>query len=279
MLKLSRVAWAACVVLAACPCAPLVSPLRAAEPSRPDWWPTTTPWSPCRHRRRSRSSRWGDDGQAGRALPGLVMEPGGPSNSANGRGCTIRSSTSSISSGRRQERLLLRRWRNGRVRGPGLPRRPPARSQWELPFYRVEKGRGQQGRLMWFGTDAFYRDDNPLRLKNYRQFHLQPWTLPDGSRVKSPYELGLVDFEGRLQPWEYSEVSRIAGDCQGPRAGGLLGRRPRPEPPQFAAAWAASAATITPTLAAGGLRSQPGDDARHSSRPSCTSITISTTRG
>lgn len=74
-------------------------------------------------------------------------------------------------------------------------------SQWELRFYR-----GDPGRLLWFGKDAFYQDNPPLRLKNYKAFGLPAWTLPDGSRVKSVYELAQMSFAGQLRPWEYSSV-------------------------------------------------------------------------
>ena len=63
-------------------------------------------------------------------------------------------------------------------------------NQWQLCFYR-----GETGRLMWFGKNGFYQDANPLDLKNYRGFGLPAWTLPNGSRVKSVYDLLLNVLE------------------------------------------------------------------------------------
>ncbi len=75
------------------------------------------------------------------------------------------------------------------------------RSQWELRFYRHEPGR-----LMWFGKDAFYRDEDPLRLKNYRGFGLPPWRLPDGTRPKTVYDLAQHTLDGVRDRWTYSGV-------------------------------------------------------------------------
>lgn len=80
------------------------------------------------------------------------------------------------------------------------------RNQWELVFYR-----GETGELTWFGKDGFYRDENPLRLKKYRDFGLPPWTFPDGSRPSTLYDLARISFEGRREAWDYSSV-RVSPD-------------------------------------------------------------------
>ena len=59
---------------------------------------------------------------------------------------------------------------------------------------------------MWFGKDGFYRDDNPLDLKNYRDFGLPQWTLPSGKPVRSVFELAGTSFDGKRDAWDYSHV-------------------------------------------------------------------------
>jgi hypothetical protein len=100
-------------------------------------------------------------------------------------------------------------------------------NQWELRFYRDEPGE-----LMWFGKDAFYRDRNPLRLKNYRDFGLPPWTLPDGSRVTSVYQLARTSFDGRLQRWDYSQVRAPERVAKALNIDAFLARGPDPVPPE-----------------------------------------------
>lgn len=75
-------------------------------------------------------------------------------------------------------------------------------NQWELCFYR-----GEAGQLMWFGKDGFYRDDNPLDLKNYRVFGLPQWTLPNGKPVRSVFELARTSIDGKRDAWDYSHVT------------------------------------------------------------------------
>ncbi len=75
-------------------------------------------------------------------------------------------------------------------------------NQWQLCFYR-----GAAGRLMWFGKNGFYRDANPLDLKNYREFKLPAWTRPDGTRVRSVFDLARMSFDGKRDAWDYSHVS------------------------------------------------------------------------
>ncbi len=74
-------------------------------------------------------------------------------------------------------------------------------NQWELCFYR-----GHPGQLAWFGKDGFYRDQNPFKLKNYRDFGLPPWTMPDGTRPESLYDFARTSLEGKRDPWDQSSV-------------------------------------------------------------------------
>jgi hypothetical protein len=74
-------------------------------------------------------------------------------------------------------------------------------NQWELRFYR-----GEPGQLTWFGKDGFYRDENPFKLKNYADFGLPPWTMPDGTRPESLYDFARTSLEGKRDPWDHSSV-------------------------------------------------------------------------
>ena len=76
-------------------------------------------------------------------------------------------------------------------------------NQWELPFYR-----GEKGALMWFGINGFYSDSTalPLDLKNYKQMGLPSWTLPDGKRPATLYDLAATSFEGKRDRWDHSGV-------------------------------------------------------------------------
>lgn len=75
-------------------------------------------------------------------------------------------------------------------------------SQWELPFYR-----GEPGQLMWFGDDGFYHDDHLLGLKNYQDYGLPAWKMPDGTRPASVFDFSILSLEGKHQPWVYSSVN------------------------------------------------------------------------
>jgi len=126
------------------------------------------------------------------------------------------------------------------------------RSQWELRFYRNEPGR-----LMWFGKDAFYQDENPLRLradprtdtggpggqeittpqegrepalKNYRDFGLTPWRLPDGTRPKRVYDLAQWSLAGKRDRWEYSGVRVSPETAKTLRIDEFLAAGPDPVP-------------------------------------------------
>jgi hypothetical protein len=99
------------------------------------------------------------------------------------------------------------------------------RSQWELRFYQNE-----EGRLMWFGKDAFYRDENPLDLKNYRDFGLPAWTTPDGRQVSSVYDLARIAFDGTRDRWDYSSV-RVSPEIDAAlKVGEFLRAGPDPVP-------------------------------------------------
>ena len=74
-------------------------------------------------------------------------------------------------------------------------------NQWELRFYR-----GEPGQLTWFGKDGFYRDVNPLKLKNYYDFGLPAWTMPDGTRPKCLYDFARTSLQGKRDPWDHSSV-------------------------------------------------------------------------
>ena len=74
-------------------------------------------------------------------------------------------------------------------------------NQWELRFYR-----GEPGQLAWFGKDGFYRDENTFKLKNYRDFGLPPWTMPDGTRPECLYDFARTSLEGKRDPWDHSSV-------------------------------------------------------------------------
>ncbi len=73
--------------------------------------------------------------------------------------------------------------------------------QWGLRFYR-----GEPGTLLWFGDDGFYRDEHLLNLKDYRDFGLPPWTMPDGTRPARLYDFSIRSLDGNYRPWDYSDV-------------------------------------------------------------------------
>ncbi len=99
------------------------------------------------------------------------------------------------------------------------------RNQWELVFHQ-----GETGKLAWFGKDGFYRDENPLRLKNYRDFGLPSWTLPDGNRPSSLYDMARISFEGRREAWDYSSVRVSPEIARALKLDAFLGAGPDPVP-------------------------------------------------
>jgi len=101
------------------------------------------------------------------------------------------------------------------------------RNQWELVFYQ-----GETGKLAWFGKDGFYRDENRLRLKNYRDFGLPRWTFPDGSRPSSLYDLARISFEGHREAWDYSSVRVSPEIARKLKLDAFIGAGPDPIPPE-----------------------------------------------
>ncbi len=101
------------------------------------------------------------------------------------------------------------------------------RNQWELVFHQ-----GETGELAWFGKDGFYRDENTLRLKNYRDFGLPAWTFPDGSRPSRLYDLARISFEGRREAWDYSSVRVSPEIARKLKLDAFLGAGPDPIPPE-----------------------------------------------
>ncbi len=100
-------------------------------------------------------------------------------------------------------------------------------NQWELCFYRDE-----QGELMWFGKDGFYRDTHPLDMKNYRDFNLPAWKLPDGTRVSSVFELARVSFDGKRDTWDFSSVRPSKEIAEKLNLAAFLHSGPDPVPPK-----------------------------------------------